>query len=513
MTNRASACGSGWSAVASSAPLPGPVGAPTAPGTGPPARGAGVAFGSARGRPPSHHSRSAALPSWQASWLTRSSASASVSPGASGASHAVTAARAEPEPVAQPGEGGPVDQRHRRRVLTQGALEQQPVGVRAPVVVHRHAGEVAVDAGDGQALPVDRGRVADADARRLCPPVAQPQAGGARLAVDALDVVEGAVAADDRHAGGVGRVAADQLDRVDERPPGGRAEAVEGGQRVGGIIGQQLRGWRRAGRSPPCRAGSARSAARPPTRCRPTTRTAARPRRARPGARAAPATVATMPGRRRSRPGARRHGADATVASALRNRELTAAQSTRRHAAGVTSRRASNVSTVSATHTSTNPASRSAGSDSSSTSTPQSSCPVGVRYCSRPSVESGMRRAAVPNSTSGVAVTTPRLSSRRSRPTEPWRKAASPRPSSTRSPTRATGEAGGLDRQRGGGRNRHLLLDEPVAGERAGQHQRDPRHPAVADGEHGDRRRRRRPAPPPAAAACVRRARRRRGPR
>ena len=50
-----------------------------------------------------------------------------------------------------------------------------------------------------------------------------------------------------------------------------------------------------------------------------------------------------------------------------------------------------------------------------------------------------MRRAAVANSTSGTAVITPRLTSRRSWAAPSWRKAASPVASITSRVVRATG--------------------------------------------------------------------------
>ena len=41
------------------------------------------------------------------------------------------------------------------------------------------------------------------------------------------------------------------------------------------------------------------------------------------------------------------------------------------------------------------------------TTTPKSSCNEGDRYCMKPIVDSGMRSAALPNHSSGTAVTTP----------------------------------------------------------------------------------------------------------
>ena len=71
------------------------------------------------------------------------------------------------------------------------------------------------------------------------------------------------------------------------------------------------------------------------------------------------------------------------------------------------SARVSAVSTTSATQTSPKPVQRAADMRSPSSSTPHSSCSVGVRYCRSPTVLSGSRRAAAAKSSSGTTVATP----------------------------------------------------------------------------------------------------------
>jgi hypothetical protein len=65
------------------------------------------------------------------------------------------------------------------------------------------------------------------------------------------------------------------------------------------------------------------------------------------------------------------------------------------------------VSIASASHTTPKPTHRDATMCSPSNATPQSNCRTGVRYCSRPIVDSGTRRTAAANNSSGTTVTRP----------------------------------------------------------------------------------------------------------
>ena len=160
------------------------------------------------------------------------------------------------------------------------------------------------------------------------------------------------------------------------------------------------------------------------------------------------------------------------------------------------------------------PAARPASARRSSR-TPIRNCSTGVRYCSRPRVDSGTRRAAPAKNSSGTAVTIPALASssacpgrsgrtgrRRGRPARPGR----PAPART---ARRSRRSGTPPRRR----RADLLLQQAVAAEGERQHQRDPRRPAVVDGQHDHRERCRARAPPTAPAAAARAGRARRSAR
>ena len=70
----------------------------------------------------------------------------------------------DPQLVHQRGQRDVVDEQDRRRQVELTATGQEHVGVRAPrAVVHVGTGAIAVDAGDGQLDPVDRGQVPDVE--------------------------------------------------------------------------------------------------------------------------------------------------------------------------------------------------------------------------------------------------------------------------------------------------------------------------------------------------------------
>ena len=96
-------------------------------------------------------------------------------------------------------------------------------------------------------------------------------------------------------------------------------------------------------------------------------------------------------------------------------------------------------SMASAAHTRPNPIHRTSGTDSLKMSTPHRSCSTGVRYCSSPSIVSGIRRAATPNSTSGTAVITPDIASNAAWPGPSLPIVMLPCDSSTTKPMAATG--------------------------------------------------------------------------
>jgi hypothetical protein len=79
-------------------------------------------------------------------------------------------------------------------------------------------------------------------------------------------------------------------------------------------------------------------------------------------------------------------------------------------------RRLSTVNTASATQTIAKPATRAGGIGSCRTRTPIPSCISGVTYCRSPIVDSGTRRVAAANSSSGTAVAMPEVTSRTAEP-------------------------------------------------------------------------------------------------
>ena len=113
----------------------------------------------------------------------------------------------------------------------------------------------------------------------------------------------------------------------------------------------------------------------------------------------------------------------------------------------------------------------------------------GVRYCSSPTVDSGIRRAAAAKSSSGIAVAIPaaheqqRVARRRR-----CRRCPSPWECSTARTTAAGTATSAVSTNRpGAASTRTSFFITPYRPKRRGQGQRDPRRAPVVDGEHGDR--------------------------
>ena len=99
---------------------------------------------------------------------------------------------------------------------------------------------------------------------------------------------------------------------------------------------------------------------------------------------------------------------------------------------------------------------------------------------------SGSRRVAAANSSNGTAVTTPVDAISGALPAPWWPNARSPRGEDDQRDDRGHEHHAGLDGQRLRRRDGRLLLAESVQRERKGEGQRDPRQPAVVDGDDDD---------------------------
>ena len=119
------------------------------------------------------------------------------------------------------------------------------------------------------------------------------------------------------------------------------------------------------------------------------------------------------------------------------------------------------------------------------------SCSVGAMYCSSPSIDSGRRRAAELNSSSGIAVTTPGRREDQRVPETLGRERALPdRAEPHQVDERRRGEDEGLDSESGHRADAAAdpVLDQPVEPEAQRERQRDPGQLPVPGGDDDDGR-------------------------